>query len=202
MGVARKPQNNITQILMWLSIRELGQFKLSQLQRRAKCHYETATRYLKALQEQGYVTEVGQADPRKGRDTRGRSQSLYQLTRDTGPKAPRHYVATGQVIDPNLPGCPVIDPLDRTWQAMRIQSRRFTAVKVEELADIDHRKCLKYLRKFIRCGYVKVISLPGERPPEYRLVRNSGPLCPVFFGDGRAFDLNERAEYQPDQPLA
>jgi hypothetical protein len=201
MALARKPANNITQILMWLAIRELRKFKLPQVERRAQCTYQHVSRYIKALQDGGYVAEIGQAEPLKNRDSRGRGQSIYQLTKDTGPKAPRYYAGTGQLLDPNLPNCELEDPLDRCWQAMRINQRRFTAAQLEEIADLPHKKCLTYLRKFARCGYVRVISQPGERPPEYRLARNSGSLCPVFFQDGRAFDPNDKAEYEPDQPL-
>lgn len=191
--------NNITQILMWLAIRELRKFKLSALERRAQCTYQHVSRYIRALQAGGYVAEVLQAEPLKPSDASA-GESIYKLTKDTGPKAPRYCASTGQLLDPNLPG-ELDDPMDRCWQAMRINQRRFTAGQLEEIADLPHKKCLAYLRKFARCGYVQVVSQPGDRPPEYRLVRNSGSLCPVFFRGGRAFDPNDKAEYEPSQPL-
>ncbi|MGD1909135.1 MAG: hypothetical protein ACFB0C_24530 [Leptolyngbyaceae cyanobacterium] len=198
--MARRSRQSLSQTLLWLNIRDLGEFSLTRLQRLANVSYREVYRYTQELIKGGYIDELGEAPQDRAVHPIGRGPNIYRLVRDTGPKPVRYYLERDELIDPNLPDCPTSDPMDRCWQAIRIYGQRFTAAQIEEVADLKHRECLDYLRRFIKCGYVRKLS-PPTRPPVYRLIRNSGPLCPMFSKGGSCFDPNTQERHEPDQPL-
>lgn len=90
------------------------------------------------------------------------------------------------------PGSPtqvhrVTDARQRAWNAMR-RFKTFTTADLEPVAAIRPANLQKYLRALARAGVLRL-----ERPKRngrvdghalWRLVRNSGPFCPIVRNDG------------------
>lgn len=195
---SRKPKNNPAQLIMWLHMRHLRQFRLDQVQRKADCTYQAASRYINALRRAGYLEEIERVPKKKTDDGRGRSRSLFALVRDTGPQAPR--LIKGSLEDPNL-NPELQDPLTRCWQSLRMMRGTWMLTEIEEAAGLSRQQIKSYLRKLQRTGYVhrQGRAVAGSTSVAlYRLVRNTGPLSPMFRQDGTAFDPNTGAETRPE----
>lgn len=85
----------------------------------------------------------------------------------------------------------------RLWQAIRIL-RDFTTGDLMAVAEQDNRKAvLTWLAQLRRAGYLHVQRDMGHRNENrYRLIRNTGPVCPSLVHRGRAlYDHNTDQEY-------
>jgi hypothetical protein len=86
----------------------------------------------------------------------------------------------------------------KVWSAMRIL-RSFSLgdlVAVCEVTSAGQLRCLLWQLK--RAGYLSLQhKKPGSPiPGTYRLIRDTGPLCPMTLKSRRAvFDPNEQKEY-------
>lgn len=87
----------------------------------------------------------------------------------------------------------------RIWNALRI-FKLFTAAEIAPVADASPANVQKYLRALARAGYLRL-----ERPKRngrvdghaiWRLLRNSGPLCPIVRqGEDGVYDPNSDQIY-------
>lgn len=87
----------------------------------------------------------------------------------------------------------------RAWNALRVY-KVFTAAEIAPVADISLTNLQKYLKALARAGYLRL-----ERPKRngyldghavWRLLRNSGPGCPIVRQDGSgAWDPNHARVY-------
>ena len=79
----------------WQSMRIMRRFTLPDLMATAEISHDNAKKYVRGLVLSGYVrVVVERASGRKG------GHAVYQLLRDTGPRAPR-LQTDGRTYDPN-----------------------------------------------------------------------------------------------------
>lgn len=85
----------------------------------------------------------------------------------------------------------------RLWQALRIL-REFTADDLVAVTEAPNRVAVQtFLSQLKRAGYLVTANPDGiRRATRYRLVRNTGPLCPSVIRAGTvAYDPNNETEY-------
>lgn len=87
----------------------------------------------------------------------------------------------------------------RAWQAMR-KLRRFTRAQLQAaVSDLTQTNADKYIRSLRRAGYLRIVQeIVSGRPGSfnvYQLIRDTGPLCPVCWSDGRVYDQNDKQLY-------
>ena len=75
----------------------------------------------------------------------------------------------------------------RLWNAMRI-FKVFTAAEIAPVADASPANVQKYLRALAQAGYLRLARAKRNGAVSghavWRLVRNSGPRCPIARSDG------------------
>lgn len=81
---------------MWQSMRVLRTFTVADMQATAEVSRASATHYVRALRDAGYVVSAG-SKPRGSRS----EFIAYRLVRNTGPYGPR-VARDGSVFDPNV----------------------------------------------------------------------------------------------------
>lgn len=92
------------------------------------------------------------------------------------------------------------DARGNAWRSMRIL-RRFTSAQIETAAPIAHDNAARFIKQLLTTGYLRLDQkrIPG-RPASYNvyvLARNSGPLCPICWTDGRVHDPNLDKTFDP-----
>jgi hypothetical protein len=95
---------------MWQCMRVLRTFTLPQLQAVTECGGHNVKRYVRCLEQVGYVRRVRE----RKRGAAG-SHTVFALIEDTGPAAPRGQT-DGKLYDPNL-HCEVVPLAARPGQA-------------------------------------------------------------------------------------
>lgn len=109
---------------------------------------------------------------------------------------------------PRLPGSltrhhAVVGARQRIWNALRIY-KLFTAAEIGPVASASPANVQKYLRALAQAGYLRL-----ERPKRngcvdghavWRLLRNSGPRCPIVRSDhSGVYDPNTDQVYPCSQ---
>lgn len=183
-------RNRQARLLLWRSMRRMGQFTIKQLASHAGQTYGTAHKYVEALKHWDYVTCT---EPRLPTETN--KSARYRLAMNTGPHAPAP--AADRIDDPNL-DAGLLDGQTKCWLAMR-QLQTFDSPTLQALSGLSQRTVEKYLCNFQRAQLVVVSQERRSGDPlgscrTYRLLRNNGPLAPVFRKDGSVFEPNTCTE--------
>jgi len=64
---------------------------------------------------------------------------------------------------------------------------------------VDASNLQRYCRRLEATGYLRLISGSQGHDKVYRLIRDTGPICPVLRDKGATvFDANQRREYHPE----
>jgi hypothetical protein len=179
-------RNRQARLLIWRAMARMGEFTVGEVASVTKQPYGTVAKYVADLKTWDYVTCVRPrtpADPDRA--------AIYRLALHTGPHAPQ-LTAEG-MADPNLDP-QHLDGLTRTWLAMR-QLTQFDSPTLQSLTGLKQQTVETYVSKFLRAGLVAVVRPHHSGSPigsyrSYTLVRNLGPLAPVFRRDGSVFDPN------------
>ncbi len=94
------------------------------------------------------------------------------------------YAPLQRVASPDGAKPFAITPENNMWTAMR-GLREFTAADLAAYAsnggiDVSEATAKTYLTHLLDAGYLKVLrrAIPGRRPAQYRLLRNTGPFGP------------------------
>jgi hypothetical protein len=179
-------RNRQARLLIWRAMARMGEFTLDEVAKVSKQTYGTVHKYVAELKAWDYVTCV---EPRLPGETD--KAAIYRLAMHTGPHAPQP-TAEG-MADPNLDP-KHLDGLTRTWLAMR-QLTQFDSPTLQSLTGLKQQTVETYVNKFLKAGLVAVVRPHRSGSPigsyrSYTLVRNLGPLAPVFRRDGSVFDPN------------
>ena len=92
---------------------------------------------------------------------------------------------------PRIPGSlsrhhAVAGARQRLWNALRIY-KRFTAAEIAPVADASPANVQKYLRALAQAGYLRLERAKRNGAVDghavWRLIRNSGPRCPIVRAD-------------------
>lgn len=93
----------------------------------------------------------------------------------------------------------------KAWQAMRIL-RVFTLPQLQAVCEMKRDNAIVFVHRLRRAGYLTTRSPSSRGTPGvcamYRLVRDSGPLCPILWNDGRVFDRNLQYPFDADGTTA
>ena len=89
---------------------------------------------------------------------------------------------------------------ERAWQSMRIL-RSFDITQIIATAEVSEDNARRFILALVRTGYLRVArphvsGRTGSRIV-YRLVRDTGPLPPILWTDGRVFDPNRNEIFEP-----
>lgn len=180
-------------ILLWRTMGRMGEFTVGELATQAGQQYNTALKYVEGLKLWDYVACV---DPRL--PTEKHKSARYRLIMNTGPHAP--IPSTGEVLDPNLDPHH-LDGLTKCWLAMR-QLRTFDSPVIQTLTELKGDTVSRYLNKFLKADLIAIAKPHQSGSPfgsyrTYALVRDLGPLAPVFRNDGSVFDPNAQRILSP-----
>jgi len=85
------------------------------------------------------------------------------------------------------------------WRSMRIL-RRFTRPQLQTtVTGLTETNAAKFIRTLRRAGYLRVtqehVSGRSGSYDVFQLIRDTGPLCPVCWGDGQVYDLNTKQTF-------
>jgi len=178
---------------------------VEHLERRGvECERSNTRVYVKALLMAGVLETV--ANGRNGKPGR------FRLVRDLGTLPPVEREDGNGITDPNALRKPRVctTPMPGTgraliWKAVRVFGQRravFTANDVHLLVDGGDRPVSlnaihRYLRTLTLSGH---LSTNGRKPPEFRVLHDSGPLNPILRDDGDVYDPNEQVVYPCEVP--
>lgn len=94
----------------------------------------------------------------------------------------------------------------RIWNALRVY-KRFTAAEIAPVAEATQDNVQKYLRALARSGYLRLERAKRNGCVDghavWKLLRNSGPRCPIVRTDqGSVYDPNSDEQYpcRPARP--
>lgn len=86
----------------------------------------------------------------------------------------------------------------RAWKSMRIL-KTFTHADLMITAEIRHQNVKMFVKALLDAGYLKLTKPPMRGHwSTYRLVRDTGPQCPIPWKNGEVLDQNTRTIYGKD----
>lgn len=174
------------------------EFKLSQIQQVLQCPKPTIHNYVKPLADNVYLAK---RDLRPTRVSGWDDWYAYRLIRDTGKAAPM-VRPDGTIYDPNLAGYEEFIQ-QRIWNALRLSSYPLESVEIAVRASSPDSTVKGYLQQLERYRYLRVekssrLGRRGGGRKSYSLVRNTGPLCPVWKRGPLLFDQNLEIYVEPE----
>ncbi len=179
---------------MWIAMRQLKTFTMSQLEHTTRIGVETLRCYVVGLTKAGYLERKAQAKiPGKG----SYEPSTWTVIRDVGVDAPR-ITRSGKLMAPTA--------RERMWSTLRILKEcsieELVAAASEGSTPIDRNDAGDYLKHLTLAGYTRV-TLKGApyRGARYKLipVRDSGPQAPMVQRIKQVYDPNLRRVVWPVQ---
>lgn len=186
-------RNRQGRLLMWqvMTHRLKDGFTIAQVAKAAAVDYTTAHKYVQGLKAHDYVVCLRPWIP-----TEPEADAVYQVALNTGPHPPVPQVAG--VLDPNRPG-QRMDGMNRVWVVMRM-AKCFDVGHLVGMTGLRRETVQTYLGRFVTAGYVEVVrprdSGRSDGGGMYELVKDTGPLAPVFKRGGEVFDPNLGAKAQ------
>lgn len=172
---------------VWLVIRRLKQFTVTNITDETGFHRKTVHDYVKRLEAGKYLSKHDDYATTK----------RFSLIRDGGTHAPR--------LKPD--GSPVVQGTGNLnmWRTIRmISSFNPQDLALQASTDevgVKEETARSYCSLLLRAGYLRVIqkAVPGKRQAIYKLIRNTGPLPPQIQRVKQVYDpnLKEVVYYSP-----
>lgn len=179
-----KARSREARVLIWRAVRNRETFTLPGLAKGVGLPYRTVQRYVRLLQDHGYVERLEDYEPRE------QNQGVYRLRRDTGLYPPQ--VVAGQLVDPNQ-NPDQVTAQARAWQVCR-KLRILDTYGLASLSGMTPKATQKYLKSLRDGNYLRLEqenqSGKGGSMNVYRLVRDTGPYPLMVRRDGSVFDPN------------
>lgn len=90
----------------------------------------------------------------------------------------------------------------QAWQSMRMM-QRFTTADLMTTGSINSDNARKYVRRLADAGYLRVAKAgvsgrPGSRTL-WLLIRDTGPVPPIVWADGRVYDGNTKITHSKEE---
>jgi predicted transcriptional regulator len=183
----RQRQQPEGRTLIWRAIRFLRQFDLEELESTSGQSHANVQKYVLRLAKAGYLRLTTKADGQPGK------ANTYRLIRNTG-QFPPMPEKTGGVFDLNLNQVFgdefLLSPETgrcKAWEKMR-QSDTFTVAELATVMSLSGARA--FVGRLNACGYLERIEAHGGEYYRYRLVRDTGPSCPIVKRQGSIYDPN------------
>ncbi|WP_107495299.1 hypothetical protein [Thalassobius sp. I31.1] len=172
---------------IWLAIRRLKRFTVTDIVNETDINRKTVTDYVKRLTAGKYLVEQPDFE----------SSKAYELIRDGGVHAPR--------LRPD--GAPVVQGTGNInmWRTIRMVKqftpRDLALQSSTEEVGVTEATARTYCTMLLKAKYLRVIqkAVPGKRQAIYRFVRDTGPLPPQIQRVKQVYDpnINEVVYYPP-----
>ncbi|WP_039017321.1 hypothetical protein [Halocynthiibacter namhaensis] len=172
---ANKPQG---QDGVWLVIRRLKQFTVTNITDETGINRKTVTDYVKRLEAGKYLAKQDDFEVTK----------RFTLIRDGGVHAPRL----------KLDGKPVVQGTGNLnmWRTIRMVNqfnpRDLALQSSTDEVGVTEATARTYCTMLLKAGYLRVLqkAVPNKRQAIYKLIRNTGPLPPQIQRVKQVYDPN------------
>ncbi len=174
--------------VMWVAMRELGEFTLSDIEAKTRIKEDTIRNYVVGLTCAGYLEFIaGQRSP--GCVPGHFIRSRWRLVNDVGAEAPR-VTKTGAPVTQG-------DKRENMWRSMKIlgefDRRELAAATTLSHCVVSEADARFYCRYLQRAGYLSIVQAGGTRQlTRYRFVmaRYTGPKPPKIQRIVQVWDPN------------